>query len=188
MSHDKIIGIGYAGINILHKIARENLKTIDLVAMDSANDMLLQSNAHEKIFLSEHGLGAGGDAKRGAEYAESSQDAIYEALADTNRLIMTYGLGGGTGAGSAPVVARIAHVIGIEDIRAFVIFPFSFEGFQRQQQAKHNLSQIKAKVQRVRILKGDNVSRFVGQTTSTHEAYDMIMRVAMWQILSQLIA
>lgn len=186
MIQDKIIGIGTAGVSILNTIADEKLKNIRLIAIDAAQDSLLHSKAHETILLGEHGLGSGGDPIRGAEFTEAAQDTIYEALANTKRLMLTYGLGGGTGAGAAPVVARLAHVMGVEDIRAVVVFPFTFEGQTRNMKAKNSLTGLKAKVPQVRVLQGDNLLSFIGRQAPLQEVYSVVERVAMWQILSHL--
>ena len=168
---DKIIGIGSAGISILNKIANENLKNVNLIAIDSESGSLLQSKAHTTILLNGSGLGAGGDATRGKEFAEANQDTIYEILTNTKRLMLIYGLGGGTGSGVAPVVARLAHVLGVSDIQAVVVYPFTFEGAIRTTYAKNNLISLRAKVQNVNVVQSDDLlMRFVGQQASLEEA------------------
>ena len=101
--------------------------------------------------------------------------------------MLTYGLGGGTGAGAAPVVARLAHVIGANDVRAVVVYPFAFEGPVRHTNANNNLARLRAKVQNVSVLQSDDLLlHLAGQQATLQEAFSIVDRVAMWQILSYL--
>ena len=127
----KVIGIGGAGSNVLDRIAlHERMDDGELLVLNTDVRDLLSSVAQDKIQLGKdltQGLGAGGDPDLGEEAAQTTEDEIRAALEDKSLVFICAGLGGGTGSGAAPVVARIAMELGAFVV-GFVTMPFSFEG------------------------------------------------------------
>ena len=125
----KVFGIGGAGANALDRIALEGMDGAELVAMNTDIRALTTSVANSKIQLGTEltkGLGAGGDPELGREAAVEAADPIRETVKDQSIIFLCVGLGGGTGSGAAPVVARLAEQSGAFVV-VFATFPFSFE-------------------------------------------------------------
>ena len=111
----KVVGVGGAGCNALDRMVQCGVSGVQLIAMNTDQQSLSQSASHVKIPLgpmSMRGLGAGGNAERGAVAAEESRDEILANLQGADMVFITAGMGGGTGTGAAPVVASCAREIG----------------------------------------------------------------------------
>ena len=126
----RVIGVGGGGSNAVNRMIRAEMMGVEFIACNTDAQALLQSDAPHKIRIGDkitRGLGAGGDSTIGARAAEEDRDKIADALADSDMVFITAGLGGGTGSGAAPVVAEIAKEQGALTI-GVVTKPFSFEG------------------------------------------------------------
>ncbi len=137
----KVIGVGGAGTNVVDRLKMENLDRLQLTAMDTDHQALSASPLQEKILLGmdvTHGLSAGSDPAAGREAAEADEEKIAAAVKGCDLVFLVAGLGGGTGGGAAPVVARLAAQAGALVI-AFCPLPFSFEGGRRLKQADEAL-------------------------------------------------
>ncbi len=142
----KVIGIGGAGSNVLDRIALEGMDEAELLTLNTDVRALNTSVASDKIQIGKsltHGLGAGGDPERGEEAAKESLDEIRAAVEGKSLVFICVGLGGGTGSGAAPVVAKLASQAGAFVV-AFVTVPFSFEGRRRISQAQSSLAKLEA--------------------------------------------
>ena len=126
----KVIGVGGGGNNVVNRMVRSGTRGVDFVAVNTDKQALNVSSATYKIQIGEkltHGQGAGSDPEVGRKSAEESRAQISKALEDTDMVFITAGMGGGTGTGAAPVVARIAQEKGMLTI-GIVTIPFFFEG------------------------------------------------------------
>ena len=123
----KVIGVGGGGGNAVEHMIRSGVQGVEFVCANTDAQSLRISNAHKVIQLGSNGLGAGSIPEKGREAAEAAEDQIREALEGTNMLFVTAGMGGGTGTGAAPVVARVAREMGILTV-GVVTKPFEFEG------------------------------------------------------------
>ena len=126
----KVIGVGGGGNNVVNRMVRSGVSGVDFVAVNTDKQALNVSSAEYKIQIGEkltHGQGAGSDPEVGRKSAEESRSQITKALEDTHMVFITAGMGGGTGTGAAPVVARIARERGLLTI-GIVTIPFLFEG------------------------------------------------------------
>ena len=135
----KIVGCGGGGSNTINRIVEEGIVGADLFAMNSDAQHLLTVHAPHKILLGRRttrGLGAGARPQIGRESALESEEEIRAALQGSDMVFVTCGLGGGTGTGSAPVVARISKELGALTL-AIVTRPFSGEGVARAQNADY---------------------------------------------------
>jgi len=195
----KIFGVGGAGGHTVSQIAatrsqgNHTLEGVDLIAVNTDLQALNEINGVEKVQIGAavtHGLGAGGEPEIGARSAQNDGERI-EALAQgADVVFLTAGLGGGTGTGASPTVARIAKEQGAL-VLAFVALPFSFEGERRKQQALSGLEQLKAQADAVVCIPNDKIFRIAGADASVVDAFrradeNIILGVqAVWQLLSR---
>ena len=129
----KVIGVGGGGSNAVNRMVESGVQGVTFIAINTDNQALARNKAEIKIQIGEkvtRGLGCGADPSVGEKAAEESRDEIAEAIANTDMLFITAGMGGGTGTGAAPVVAQIARDLGILTV-AVVTSPFTFEGAKR---------------------------------------------------------
>ncbi len=134
----KVIGIGGAGSNAVNRMVMEGVIGVHFVAMNTDAQALTLSKAEKKLQLGAgvtRGLGAGGDPEKGERAANESEEAIAAELKNADMVFITAGMGGGTGTGGAPVVARIAREMGILTV-GVITKPFTFEGPRRARQAE----------------------------------------------------
>jgi cell division protein FtsZ len=140
----KILGLGGGGSNAVNRLIELGMQEVEFIAANTDIQALQQSLATRKIQLGPRltrGLGAGGNPKTGEAAAEESYREIAAALAGADMVFLTAGMGGGTGTGSIPVAARIAHTLGAVTV-AVVTTPFSFEVGRRQQNARDGLARL----------------------------------------------
>ena len=126
----KVIGVGGGGNNVVNRMVRAGVTGVDFVAVNTDKQALNISSAEYKIQIGEkltHGQGAGSDPEVGRKSAEESRSQIAKALEETDMVFITAGMGGGTGTGAGPVVARVAKERGLLTI-GIVTIPFIFEG------------------------------------------------------------
>jgi cell division protein FtsZ len=163
----KVLGVGGAGCNAVTHLARETLAGVSFAALNTDAAALARLPIAERLTLgmnSHRGLGTGGDAERGRAAAEEDAAAIRALCEGANVIILVAGLGGGTGTGSAPVIARIARncnalVLGI------ALMPFDFEGARRQSQAAAGLQELKAEADAVICLSNQKLFKLVHPNT-----------------------
>ncbi len=130
----RVIGVGGGGSNAVNRMIRAEMMGVEFIACNTDAQALLQSDAPHKIRIGDkitRGLGAGGDSSIGQRAAEEDSEKIAQALADSDMVFITAGMGGGTGSGAAPVVAQLAKEQGALTI-GVVTKPFSFEGNRRK--------------------------------------------------------
>jgi cell division protein FtsZ len=195
----KIFGVGGAGCHVISQIAEARTKPghplegIDLVAVNTDVQALNEMTGCEALQIGgavTHGLGTGGEPEIGARSAQNDTERI-EALAQgVDVVFITTGLGGGTGTGASPMIARIAKEQGAL-VLAFVALPFSFEGDRRKQQALVGLEQLKAQADAVICIPNDKIVRIAGADASVVDAFKradetvMLGVQAIWQLLSR---
>ena len=140
----KVIGVGGGGNNVVNRMVRSGTRGVDFVAVNTDKQALNVSSATYKIQIGEkltHGQGAGSDPEVGRKSAEESRNQIAKALEDTDMVFITAGMGGGTGTGAAPVVAEVAHDLGILTV-GIVTKPFSFEGKRKMGLAEQGIANL----------------------------------------------
>ena len=151
----KVIGVGGGGGNAVNRMIKAGLSGVEFWLMNTDLQVLEYGQTKNRIQLgakSTNGLGAGGDPSVGEKAAEEAQQEITEALDGADMVFITAGMGGGTGTGAAPVVAKIAKELGILTI-AVVTKPFTWEGRKRQNQANQGLEKLREAVDAV-IVRG----------------------------------
>jgi len=172
----RVIGVGGGGSNAVNRMIRAEMMGVEFIACNTDSQALLQSDAPHKIRIGDkitRGLGAGGDSTIGARAAEEDRDKIADALADSDMVFITAGLGGGTGSGAAPVVAEIAKEQGALTI-GVVTKPFSFEGSRRKLVAEKSAEELKAKVDTLITIPNDRLRDVVQKNTSIVDAFRVV--------------
>ena len=171
----KVIGLGGSGCNAITRMVREQLHGVEFIAMNTDAQHLEITEAMERVQLGEkttRGLGAGGDHNIGHRAAEESRDAIRDAVAGADMIFITAGMGGGTGTGSAPVVAEMAKQTGALTI-AVVTKPFSFEGTHREKTAVDGINALMDHVDTLIIIPNDRLLDLCDQKMSVDGAFRM---------------
>jgi cell division protein FtsZ len=172
----RVIGVGGGGSNAVNRMIRAEMMGVEFIACNTDAQALLQSDAPHKIRIGDkvtRGLGAGGDASVGQRAAEEDRDKISEALADSDMVFITAGLGGGTGSGAAPVVAEIAKESGALTI-GVVTKPFSFEGQRRKLIAEKAAEELKAKVDTLITIPNDRLKDVVPKNATIVDAFRVV--------------
>ena len=144
----KVIGVGGAGTNAVNRMVDSGIRGVEFIAVNTDRQALLLSKASSKIQIGEkitRGLGAGANPDIGAQAAEESKAEITEALRGADMVFVTCGMGGGTGTGAAPVVARIAKEQGVLTV-GVVTKPFRFEAKTRMNNALAGVERLKENV------------------------------------------
>jgi cell division protein FtsZ len=172
----RVVGVGGGGSNAVNRMIRAEMMGVEFIACNTDAQALLQSDAPHKIRIGDkitRGLGAGGDASIGQRAAEEDRDKIADAIADSDMVFITAGLGGGTGSGAAPVVAEIAKEQGALTI-GVVTKPFSFEGQRRKLVAEKSAEELKAKVDTLITIPNDRLRDVVQKNTSIVDAFRVV--------------
>ena len=172
----RVIGVGGGGSNAVNRMIRAEMMGVEFIACNTDAQALLQSDAPHKIRIGDkitRGLGAGGDSTLGQRAAEEDSEKIAEALADSDMVFITAGLGGGTGSGGAPVVAEIAKAQGALTI-GVVTKPFSFEGNKRKLVAEQAAEDLKSKVDTLITIPNDRLRDVVQKNTSILNSFRVV--------------
>jgi cell division protein FtsZ len=189
----KVLGVGGAGCNAARHFARLNLRDVPCALLNTDAAALAQATSETKVLLgfkSMRGLGAGGDPERGRLAAEEDRDQIRALCEGADLIFLIAGLGGGTGTGAGPVIARIAKESGAL-VLGMVILPFDCEGSRRQRQAQMGLQEFKRASDGVICLPNQKLLQFVDDKTSLPEAFaignDWVAQGVrgIWRMLSQ---
>jgi cell division protein FtsZ len=171
----KVIGLGGSGCNAVTRMVREQLHGVEFIGMNTDAQALEITEAMQRIQLGEkltRGLGAGGDHLIGRKAAEESRDSIAEVVSGADMIFITAGMGGGTGTGSAPIVAEVAKKTGALTI-AVVTKPFSFEGTHRNHTAEEGINALMENVDTLIIIPNDRLLDLCDQKTSVDGAFRM---------------
>ena len=175
----KVIGVGGGGGNAVNRMIRSGLSGVDFWLMNTDLQVLVNGQTQNRIQLgasSTEGLGAGGDPSVGEKAAEEAQQEITKALEGSDMVFITAGMGGGTGTGAAPVVAKIAKQLGILTI-AVVTKPFTWEGKKRQNQANAGIDKLKEEVDAVIVVPNDKLLQVVDRQVTLQESFVIVDEV-----------
>lgn len=168
MPRIKVIGVGGGGGNAVNRMVAMDVKNVEFIAVNTDEHVLRLSKASQKIQIGEkltRGKGAGSMPAIGQNAAEESKDEIAALLKDTDMVFVTAGMGGGTGTGAAPVVAKIAKDMGILTV-GVVTKPFAFEGKRRMTQAEQGIAELAACVDSLIIVPNERL-KYVSDTSIT---------------------
>jgi cell division protein FtsZ len=169
----RVIGVGGGGTNAVNRMIDEGLRGINFVAINTDGQALLHSRAPQKLRIGDkltRGLDAGGDPTIGEKAAEESSEDLYDAVVGADMVFITAGMGGGTGTGAAPIVARIAKEAGALAI-GVVTKPFTFEGTRRRQISDEGLSKLKEQVDTLIVIPNDRLLEVSDKKVTLQNAF-----------------
>jgi len=175
----RVLGTGGAGSNAIARMVTAKLQGIDFIAVNTDIQALYHNPAGKKITIGRgttRGLGAGANPEMGKRAAEESLEEIKKELEGTDMLFITAGLGGGTGTGSAPIIAELARSMGILTV-GVVTKPFSFEGLKRKKNSEEALEALKGKVDTLITIPNDKILSLIDKTTPLTEAFEVVDEV-----------
>ena len=170
-----VVGVGGAGGNAVNNMINADLDGVDFLVANTDGQALAHSLASRKIQLGTavtQGLGAGSKPDVGRAAAEESIEAVMSELADCNMVFITAGMGGGTGTGAAPVIARAARERGILTV-GVVTKPFDFEGQRRMGQAEAGIEEMQSYVDTLIVIPNQNLFRLANERTTFADAFHM---------------
>lgn len=168
-----IVGVGGAGSNVLNHIGHIHDDAVRLIALNTDTQSLERTTADEHYCLGEsitQGLGTGGDPITGERAADVCRHHIAGLLRGSDLIFIIAGMGGGTGTGAGPVVARVARELGALAI-GIVTLPFAFEGKQRRHTAQNGLRQMAQSVDSLIVMPNDRLLKAVNQTCTINDAF-----------------
>ena len=169
----KVIGVGGGGGNAVNRMIENDVKGVEFIVINTDAQVLRLAKADTRLQIGKQltkGLGAGADPDVGFKAAEESEEEIRDIIQGSDMVFITAGMGGGTGTGASPVVARIAKELGCLTV-GIVTKPFSFEGRKRQEQAKKGLEMLKPHVDTLIVVPNDKLLQTIDKNTSMLEAF-----------------
>ena len=171
----RIVGVGGGGGNAVNRMIEAGVSGVEFIAVNTDPQALEQSQATRTLRIGSSGarrLGAGGDPSIGQRAAEESEDDLADAVAGADMVFITAGMGGGTGTGAAPVIARLARKHGALTV-GVVTVPFAFEGARRRQSALEGIANLREAVDALIVIPNDRLLSISDRHTSVKHAFRM---------------
>ena len=166
----KVIGVGGGGGNAVDHMIASGVQGVEFICANTDAQALIRGGASKTIQLGASGLGAGSKPEKGRDAAEMAVDDIRAAIDGAHMLFITAGMGGGTGTGAAPVIARIAKEMGILTV-GVVTKPFEFEGGRRMTNADLGLAELEANVDSLIVVLNEKLLEVLGDEVTQDEAF-----------------
>ena len=166
----KVIGVGGGGGNAVEHMIGQGVQGVDFICANTDAQALNRSNARSLVQLGTSGLGAGSKPDVGRSSAEDAVEKIREAITGAHMLFITAGMGGGTGTGAAPVIARVAKEMGILTV-GVVTKPFDWEGGRRMSNADSGLAELEANVDSLIVVLNEKLLDVLGDDITQDEAF-----------------
>ncbi|MBW7935498.1 MAG: cell division protein FtsZ, partial [Gemmatimonadaceae bacterium] len=166
----KVIGVGGGGGNAVEHMIGRAVQGVEFICANTDAQALARTSAHKNIQLGQSGLGAGSKPEKGREAAEAAVEDIRAAINGAHMLFITAGMGGGTGTGAAPVIARVAKEMGILTV-GVVTKPFDWEGGRRMTNADHGLAELEANVDSLIVVLNEKLLEVLGDDVTQDEAF-----------------
>ena len=169
----KVIGVGGGGCNAINRMIAARMQEVEFIAVNTDNQVLLHSNAAVKIRIGDKltkGLGAGGNPEIGMRAAEESYEELRDALQGADMIFITAGMGGGTGTGAAPVIAKIAQELGALTV-GVITKPFSYEGTRRRRAADEGTATLKENVDTLITVPNDRLAALADKKMTIQMAF-----------------
>ena len=166
----KVIGVGGGGGNAVEHMISQGVLGVEFVCANTDAQALHRSNAGTLVQLGSTGLGAGSKPEAGRVSAEEAVERIKESIAGAHMLFITAGMGGGTGTGAAPVIARVAKEMGILTV-GVVTKPFDFEGKRRGKQADDGVAELEANVDSLIVVLNEKLLEVMGDDVTQEQAF-----------------
>ena len=166
----KVIGVGGGGGNAVEHMIERMVQGVEFICANTDAQALSRSAAHKTIQLGATGLGAGSKPDKGRDAAEQAVEDIRTAIDGAHMLFITAGMGGGTGTGAAPVIARVAKEMGILTV-GVVTKPFDWEGGRRMTNADQGLAELEANVDSLIVVLNEKLQEVLGDDITQDEAF-----------------
>jgi cell division protein FtsZ len=169
----RVVGVGGGGTNAVNRMIAEGLRGVEFIGVNTDAQALMLAQAPKRVRIGDkltRGLGAGGNPETGEKAAEESSDDLYEVLKGSDMVFITAGMGGGTGTGASPIVARVAKEVGALTI-GVVTRPFSFEGGKRSKGAEAGIAKLKDQVDTLIVIPNDRLLEIVDKRASLQQAF-----------------
>jgi len=169
----RVVGVGGGGSNAVNRMIEAGIAGVDFIAVNTDAQALMLSNAPTRVRIGDkltRGLGVGGNPELGRKAAEESMDELYQVLDGSDMVFITAGMGGGTGTGASPVVAKIAREMNALTI-GIVTRPFFFEGKKRAELAAAGIEALKEQVDTLIVIPNDRLLEIVEKRVSLQDAF-----------------
>lgn len=166
----KVIGVGGGGSNAVEHMIQSHVQGVEFICANTDAQALAHTQAHRVIQLGHSGLGAGSKPEKGKEAALMAEGDIRDALEGAHMLFLTAGMGGGTGTGAAPVIAKIAKEMGILTV-GVVTKPFDWEGGRRMNNAESGLTALEENVDSLIVVLNDKLLEVLGEDVTQDQAF-----------------
>ena len=179
-----VVGVGGGGNNAVDRMITSGVTGVEFVCINTDKQQLRNCKAEQCIQIGEkltRGLGAGADPEKGEKAAEENKDELAEVVRDYDMVIITCGMGGGTGTGAAPVVAQLAKEMGILTV-GFVTKPFKFEGKKRMQFAMDGIERLRHNVDTLIVIPNDKLLGLMDRRASMADAFARTDEVLMQSV------
>ncbi len=171
----KVLGVGGGGSNAVSRMFRDRMPGVDYIVINTDAQALVQSDVPLKIRIGDQltgGKGVGGDPEMGMRSAEESREELYEAVRDSDMIFVAAGMGGGTGTGSAPVLAQIAKETGALTV-GVVTRPFEFEGGRRMRSADEGIRRLADNVDTLLVIPNERLHVICEEEVTAENAFKM---------------
>ncbi|MBL8351514.1 MAG: cell division protein FtsZ [Burkholderiaceae bacterium] len=166
----KVVGVGGGGGNAVEHMIGQGVQGVEFVCANTDAQALNRSSAHQLIQLGDNGLGAGGKPEKGKAAAEEAEGRVRASLEGAHMVFITAGMGGGTGTGAAPIVAKVAKEMGILTV-GVVTKPFEFEGPRRMKQADAGTAELEANVDSLIVVLNEKLLEVLGDDVTQDQAF-----------------
>ncbi|MBI5333632.1 MAG: cell division protein FtsZ [Burkholderiales bacterium] len=166
----KVIGVGGGGGNAVDHMIAQGVQGVQFICANTDAQALARSSAEHQLQLGNTGLGAGSKPEAGRAAAEDAVEQIRQSLEGSHMVFITAGMGGGTGTGAAPVIARVAKEMGILTV-GVVTKPFEFEGTRRMKQADVGLAELEANVDSLIVVLNEKLLEVMGDDVTQEQAF-----------------
>ena len=171
----KVVGVGGGGGNAIDRMVAMGVQGVEFISINTDRQALYRSKATQKIQIGEkvtHGKGAGSKPEMGQKAADESREAIAAAIRGSDMVFVTAGMGGGTGTGAAPIVAEIAHDMGVLTV-GIVTKPFEFEGRRRMEQAESGITALREHVDSLVVIPNERLKLVSEQRITLLNAFSV---------------
>lgn len=175
----KVVGVGGGGGNAINRMIENDVKGVDFISINTDSQVLRLSKSEYRMQIGKQltkGLGAGADPSVGEKAALENEEEIKDLLRGSDMVFVTAGMGGGTGTGAAPVVAKISQELGCLTV-GIVTKPFTFEGKKRMNQAIEGIEKLRQYVDTLIVIPNDKVLKVIDPKTSMLEAFKEVDHV-----------
>ncbi|MFZ2487932.1 MAG: cell division protein FtsZ [Anaerolineae bacterium] len=171
----RVIGVGGGGSNAVNRMIAAGIQGVEFIVVNTDAQALLDANSPQRMRIGDkltRGLGAGGDPEIGEKAALESQEDLAMIVDGADMVFVTAGIGGGTGTGAAPVVAKLAREAGALTI-GVVTRPFTFEGAKRRRAAEEGLRRLKEQVDTLIVIPNDRLLQIVDKKSTIRDAFSI---------------